>query len=332
MLKPAEPGATFLLNSPFGPDEVWDQLPRAVQQQIIDKKLKFYVIDGYEVAKRHRHGRPHQHHHADLLLRHQRRPAARRGHRRHQVRHQEDLRQARRNGRPEELRRGGCSPQPPARSQGARQGHRTLRYPSAGPRRRARLRAATSLARIIAGDGDDLPVSAMPIDGTFPTGTAQWEKRNIALEIPVWDEELCIQCGKCVLVCPHAVIRAKVYDDSYLGDAPAGFKAVPARWKDMKDRKYTLQVAPEDCTGCALCVEVCPAKNKSEVKHRAINMAPQPPLREAEAANWDFFLKHSRNRPQAALAQPGEGHPVAPSRSSSSPAPAPAAARRRTSS
>src|SRR5208283_3555017 len=146
-------------------------------------------------------------------------------------------------------------------------------------------------ARIIAGDGDDLPVSAMPIDGTFPTATAQWEKRNIAMEIPVWDQDLCIQCGKCVLVCPHSVIRAKVYDDSYLAGAPPTFKAVPARWKDMKQRKYTLQVAPEDCTGCTLCVEVCPAKSKSEVKHRAINMVAQPPLREAEAANWDFFLK-----------------------------------------
>jgi pyruvate-ferredoxin/flavodoxin oxidoreductase len=146
-------------------------------------------------------------------------------------------------------------------------------------------------ARIIAGEGDDLPVSAMPPDGTFPTATAQWEKRNIALEIPEWDQDLCIQCGKCVLVCPHSVIRAKVYDDSYLGNAPATFKAVPARWKDMKERKYTLQVAPEDCTGCTLCVQVCPAKSKSEVKHRAINMVAQPPLREAEAANWDFFLK-----------------------------------------
>ena len=146
-------------------------------------------------------------------------------------------------------------------------------------------------AQIVAGDGDDLPVSAMPIDGTFPSATAQWEKRNIALEIPVWDEELCIQCGKCVLVCPHSVIRAKVYDAGHLEGAPETFKAVPARWKDMKDRKYTLQVAPEDCTGCTLCVQVCPAKSKSEVKHRAINMVPQSPLREPEAANWDFFLK-----------------------------------------
>jgi pyruvate-ferredoxin/flavodoxin oxidoreductase len=146
-------------------------------------------------------------------------------------------------------------------------------------------------AKILAGEGDDLPVSSMPVDGSFPTATAQWEKRNIALEIPEWDQDLCIQCGKCVLVCPHSVIRAKVYDDSYLGGAPSTFKSVPARWKDMKDRKFTLQVAPEDCTGCTLCVEVCPAKSKSEVKHRAINMVAQPPLRESEAANWDFFLK-----------------------------------------
>jgi pyruvate-ferredoxin/flavodoxin oxidoreductase len=146
-------------------------------------------------------------------------------------------------------------------------------------------------AKIIAGEGDDLPVSAMPIDGTFPTATAQWEKRNIALEIPIWDEELCIQCGKCVLVCPHSVIRAKVYDEQYLAGAPSTFKAVPARWKDMKEKKYSLQVAPEDCTGCALCVECCPVKSKSEVKHRAINMAAQAPLRGPEAENWEFFLQ-----------------------------------------
>jgi pyruvate-ferredoxin/flavodoxin oxidoreductase len=146
-------------------------------------------------------------------------------------------------------------------------------------------------AKIIAGEGDDLPVSALPVDGTFPTATAQWEKRNIALEIPVWDQELCIQCGKCVLVCPHSVLRAKLFDEQDLTGAPPTFKAVPARWKDLKDKKYTLQVAPEDCTGCALCVECCPVKSKSEVKHRAINMAPQPPLRAPEAENWEFFLK-----------------------------------------
>jgi len=147
------------------------------------------------------------------------------------------------------------------------------------------------LAKIIAGEGDDLPVSAMPIDGTFPSATAQWEKRNIALEIPVWDEEICIQCGKCILVCPHAVVRAKIYDAALLKNAPPTFKSSAARWKEFKELKYTLQVAPEDCTGCTLCVQICPVKSKSEAKHKAINMAPQPPLREAERDNWKFFLR-----------------------------------------
>jgi pyruvate-ferredoxin/flavodoxin oxidoreductase len=133
-------------------------------------------------------------------------------------------------------------------------------------------------------------VSALTPDGTFPTDTAKWEKRNIALQIPVWDEELCIQCGKCVLVCPHAVIRAKVYDESILSGAPTGFKSAKPRWREFESLRYTLQIAPEDCTGCTLCVEVCPAKSKSEVKHRAINMQPQPPLQKSEAKNWDFFL------------------------------------------
>jgi pyruvate-ferredoxin/flavodoxin oxidoreductase len=146
------------------------------------------------------------------------------------------------------------------------------------------------LGALIAGYGDSVPTSALPPDGTFPTGTAKWEKLNIAQEIPVWDEDLCIQCGKCVLVCPHAVIRAKVYGPSHLDDAPATFKSATPRWRGLEAMRYTLQVAPEDCTGCRLCVEVCPAKSKSEVQHKAINMSPQPPIRDAEARNWDFFL------------------------------------------
>jgi len=145
-------------------------------------------------------------------------------------------------------------------------------------------------ARIIAGEGDLLPVSALPIDGTFPTATAQWEKRNIALEIPVWDEPLCIQCGKCVLVCPHSVIRAKIYDPALLAKAPATFKSAKPKWKEFENLRYTLQVAPEDCTGCSLCVEICPAKSKTEVKHKAINMVSQAPLRAPERDNWEFFL------------------------------------------
>jgi pyruvate-ferredoxin/flavodoxin oxidoreductase len=146
------------------------------------------------------------------------------------------------------------------------------------------------LGKIIEGNGDLLPVSAMPVDGTFPLGTAAWEKRNIALEIPEWDEKLCIQCGKCVMVCPHAVIRAKVVSDSALTNAPVAFKTADAKWKNFTGQKYALQVAPEDCTGCGLCVEACPAKDKSNPKHRAIDMVPQPAIREREAQNWDFFL------------------------------------------
>jgi pyruvate-ferredoxin/flavodoxin oxidoreductase len=146
------------------------------------------------------------------------------------------------------------------------------------------------LGEIIAGRGDDLPVSAFPVDGTFPSATARWERRNIALEIPVWEPEVCIQCGKCVFVCPHAVIREKIYDPSLLKKAPASFLSTPARWKEFSDQKYTLAVSPEDCTGCGLCVEVCPAKDKTQVGRKAINMTEQPPIRERENANWDFFV------------------------------------------
>ncbi|MBZ5727078.1 MAG: pyruvate:ferredoxin (flavodoxin) oxidoreductase [Acidobacteriia bacterium] len=290
VLKAAEPGATFLLNSAFGPDEVWDHLPRLVQRQIIDKKLKFFVIDGVEVGKQTGMGGrintimqtcffaisgvlPREE--AIAAIKHSiEKTYGKRGE--SVVRKNfaavdaalDHLHEVKVPDRVTSL----FDIRPPV--------------PAAAPEFVQKV-----TARIIAGEGDDLPVSALPIDGTFPLSTAQWEKRNIALEIPEWDQELCIQCGKCVLVCPHSVIRAKVYDDSYLGGAPATFKAVPARWKDMKNRKYTLQVAPEDCTGCTLCVQVCPAKSKSEVKHRAINMVAQPPLREAEAANWEFFLK-----------------------------------------
>ncbi len=142
---------------------------------------------------------------------------------------------------------------------------------------------------MIKGDGDLLPVSALPVDGTYPTGTTQWEKRNIALEVPVWDTSVCIQCGKCIYVCPHAVIRAKLVEPADLADAPAGFKVMDSKFREFPDKKYTLQVAVEDCTGCQLCVEVCPAKNKQAVGRKAINMEPQLPLREQGIRDWDFF-------------------------------------------
>ena len=147
------------------------------------------------------------------------------------------------------------------------------------------------LGEIAAGTGDLLPVSAIPAGGAFPTATAQWEKRNIAQFIPVWDKDLCIQCGKCVMVCPHAVIRAKVYSPELGDKAPATFQWAKPKWKGMETDHYTLQVAPEDCTGCAVCVDVCPVKSKSDASKKAINMAPQAPLREAERDNWEFFLE-----------------------------------------
>ena len=303
MLKAAESGATFLLNSAYGPDEVWDKLPWLVQEQIIGKKLKFYVIDGYEVAKQTgMGGRINTIMQTCFFAISGVLPRA------------EAIEAIKYTIRKTYGKRGESVVQKNNAAVDAALSHlhevtvpdkvtvpcdiRPM-VPAAAPDFVQKVTAS-----IIAGDGDDLPVSAMPVDGTFPSATAQWEKRNIALEIPVWDEALCIQCGKCVLVCPHSVIRAKVYDDSYLAGAPGTFKAVPARWKDMKDRKYTLQVAPEDCTGCTLCVQICPAKSKSEVKHRAINMAPQPPLRETEARNWDFFLKiPDTDRKQLSMSQ-----------------------------
>jgi len=145
-------------------------------------------------------------------------------------------------------------------------------------------------AVMMAGKGDLLPVSAFPVDGTWPVGTAKWEKRNLALEIPVWDPKICIQCNQCALVCPHAAIRAKVYEPEALSSQPTTFKSTPYRGNEYKGRLFTIQVAPEDCTGCNLCVNVCPAKDRTNPKHKAIEMHPQAPLRDAERQNYSFFL------------------------------------------
>ena len=145
-------------------------------------------------------------------------------------------------------------------------------------------------ARLMAGDGDLLPVSALPVDGTFPTGTAKYEKRAIAKEIPIWDPEICIDCGKCAIVCPHATIRMKVFEPDAVDDAPASFASKDFRSKDISGYRMTIQIAPDDCTGCGVCVDVCPAKSKTEVRHKAINMEPVLEHRDAERANWDFFL------------------------------------------
>ena len=289
MLKHAEEGAVFLLNSQFNKDQVWDQLPRPVQQQIISKKLQFYVIDAYSAAKETGMGQrintimqtcffaisgvlPREEA-IDAIKKAIKKTYGKRG----EAVVQKNF--AAVDGSLANLHRVEVPAQASSVSE--------LRPPVPA---QAPEFVQNVLAPMIFGTGDDLPVSRMPADGTYPTGTAQWEKRNIALEIPAWDESLCIQCGKCVLVCPHAVIRAKVYPAELLAGAPESFKSTEPKWKNFGGMKYTLQVAPEDCTGCALCIEACPAKSKSEARHKAINMVPQPEIREREAHNWDFFL------------------------------------------
>ncbi|HYB75027.1 MAG TPA: pyruvate:ferredoxin (flavodoxin) oxidoreductase [Candidatus Sulfotelmatobacter sp.] len=290
VLRGAEPGAVFLLNSPYGPDQIWDHLPRKVQEQIIGKKLRFFVIDAYGVARDIGMGarintimQPCFFAISGVLPQDEAIAAIKRSIEKTYGKRGEAV--VRKNF---------------AAVDGALAHLHEVKVPDrvtatfdvrppVPPGAPEFVQKVT--ARILAGEGDSLPVSALPADGTYPSGTTQWEKRNIALEIPVWDTEICIQCGKCVLVCPHAVIRAKVYDPAALANAPATFKSAPARWREFKDQRYSLQVAPEDCTGCTLCVEICPVKNKKETRLKAINMMPQPPLREQERENWEFFCR-----------------------------------------
>ncbi|MFN2135216.1 MAG: pyruvate:ferredoxin (flavodoxin) oxidoreductase, partial [Candidatus Promineifilaceae bacterium] len=295
MLKVAEPGATFLLNSPFGPDAVWDQLPRSMQDQMIDKKIKFYVVDGYEVARETGMGRRintiMQTCFFSLMEQVTGEPLLPKG---------EAITAIKNAIKKTYGKRGEQVVQANFAAVDAAVAHMypvevpavatsTFERPPVVPEYAPNFIKSVT-AEIIGGHGNQLPVSAMPIDGTYPTGTTKWEKRNIATEIPVWDEEICIQCGKCSFVCPHGVIRMKVVEPELVKDAPPTFKAVPARYKEFKDQLFTLQVSPEDCTGCTLCVEVCPVKNKQQPKFKAVNMAPQAPLREQESENWDFFL------------------------------------------
>jgi pyruvate-ferredoxin/flavodoxin oxidoreductase len=289
VLKSAIPGATFLLNSIFGPEEVWDKLPRHIQKQLIDKKIRFYVIDGYKVAQSTGMGGrvntimqtcffaisgvlPR-----DLAI-----EAIKSSIKKTYGKKGEQIVQQNFAAVDATLA-NLIEVKVPSKVTS------TLEMPPlVADKAPAFVKEVT--AQIIGGLGDGLSVSKMPVDGTFPTGTAQWEKRNIALEIPVWDEITCIQCNKCAMVCPHATIRVKVFELDALKGAPASFKAVDYRGPEYKGMKYTVQVAPEDCTGCALCVEVCPAKNKSETRLKAINMMPQPPIRQQERVNYEFFL------------------------------------------
>ncbi len=291
MLQYAKDGGVFLLNAPWSPDDVWNHLPRITQQRIIDKKLKFYVIDAVKVARESGMGgrintvmQTCFFAISGVLPREEALDQIKKSIKKTYGKKGEDIVQMNLKAVDSTLANLHEVKVPAAVTSNIEL------LPPVSPKAPSFVREV--LGEIIATRGDLLPVSKFPVDGTFPTATAQYEKRNIALDIPVWDPATCIQCGKCAMVCPHAAIRHKVYDAAVLAGAPATFKSADARdpeWK-KSGMKYTIQVAPEDCTGCGLCVDVCPAKNKTQTKLKAINMAPQPPIRHQEAANWDFFL------------------------------------------
>jgi len=283
------PGGTLLVNSPFGPDEVWDHLPVEVQQQVVEKKLKLYVIDAYSVARETKMGARINtimqtcfFAISGILPRDEAIAKIKDAIRKTYGKKGDEIVQLNFNAVDQTLANLHEVKVPDAITATR---HRPPVVSEKAPDFVKRV-----TAMMIAGKGDLLPVSAFPPDGTWPSGTTQWEKRNIALEIPVWDEELCIQCNKCAMVCPHAAIRAKVYAPEHLENAPATFKSVDYKAPELKGYKYTIQVAPEDCTGCTLCARVCPAKDKSNPKHKALDMHPQMPLREPERENFAFFL------------------------------------------
>ena len=290
VLETAQPGAIFLLNSPYSALEVWDHLPYSVQQIIIEKKIRFFVIDAFKIAKEVGLGvRINTIMQVCFFSLSKVIPI-------------EKAIKAIKHSIEETYGKKGEAIVNTniAAVDNALTNLHEVKVPDKATRKLSECSSISAeapefvkkvTAKIIAGQGDDLPVSVFSPDGTFPSGTTQWEKRNIAQEIPTWDPNTCIQCGKCVMVCPHAVIRAKVYDPKLLSSAPHSFKYVDPKNSQFKGMKFTLQVSPEDCTGCGLCVEDCPAKNKTNPNLKAINMVTQPPIREQEVKNWEFFLE-----------------------------------------
>ena len=309
VLREAEPGAVFLVNSPYDADAVWDHFPRTVQRQIIDKRMRVFVIDGNRVAREAgMGGRVNTVMQAcffaisGVLPRDEAIAAIKHAIEKTYGGRGEAVVQRNWDAVDAALEHLCQVAVPETVTSDA-----DLRppVPAEAP---DFVQAVT--AQMIAGKGDMLPVSALPADGTYPTATAQWEKRDIAVEIPTWDEALCIQCGKCVLVCPHSVIRAKVYAPALLEEAPSAFKSAPARWREFGADRFTLQVSPADCTGCGLCVEVCPVKSKSEERHKAIDMVPLAPLHDQEARELAVLPRAAGDGPARAQHEPGEGRPA----------------------
>lgn len=283
------PGGVFLLNSPLDKETVWDQLPHPVQARLIEQKAHFFVIDAGRVANLSgMRGRINTIMQtcffaiSEVLPREQALEAIRGAIRKSYAAKGEAVIMRNLEAVDQTLSHLHQIPLP-ERCNSTRERH--LSVPQNAP-----AFVQNVLGAMLAGRGDLLPVSALPVDGTYPSGTSQWEKRNLAAEIPIWDPAVCIQCNKCALVCPHAAIRAKVYEPALLNTAPAGFRSVSASERSWDGLNYTLQVAPEDCTGCGICVDVCPARNKSEARLKAINMFPQPAHKSVEVENWDYFL------------------------------------------
>ncbi|MCB9155278.1 MAG: pyruvate:ferredoxin (flavodoxin) oxidoreductase, partial [Caldilineae bacterium] len=289
VLAQAAPGSVFLLNTYVNKDEVWDSLPRVYQEHMIRKQMKFYVIDAYDVAdKTNMGGRINTIMQtcffaiSGVLPEEEAIAAIKEAIKKTYGKRGEKVVQQNYEAVDQTLAHLHRVPVPETVTS-------TLELPSMVPANAPEFVQRVT-GEIMAGRGDDLPVSLLPVDGTYPTATTQWEKRNIALEVPIWDPDICIQCGKCALVCPHATIRIKVYPEEELAGAPESFQSTPYKGKEYPGWMYTIQVAAEDCTGCGACVHVCPAKNRREPRFKAINMEPQPPIRERERANYDFFL------------------------------------------
>ncbi len=281
VLAVAAPGATFLLNSPFGPDEVWDELPHEVRAQIVEKGLRFYVVDAAAVARDAGLGKR-----VNTVLQTCFFALA-------EVLPADEAIAAIKHAIEKSYGRRGevVLERNFAAVDAALDALHEVDVPAEiGNGYHRALVGADLTAMLIAGRGDLLPVSALPVDGTFPTGTARYEKRSIAEEIPIWDPAICIDCAKCALVCPHAAIRMKVYDAAALDGAPEGFKSKEWRSRELPGMLMTIQVAPDDCTGCGICVETCPAKSKEEVRHKSIDLEPKAEHLAAERERFDFFL------------------------------------------